>query len=318
MKTMKMKGGGILYSLKTWLKQFLVSMCVVMYICADPSKVNLCPCVLSMTRARARASTSCFSVAVMYLHPRKLPGNEDRRFKERQYENALQDKINFMHKYKNLMRYAQFESSNEPRTSFRDLAEKLEAIRSHRNEVLHEKRRRLSFILGDEESTLNHEIRTGSMNLAERRAWLKARAMSASAEKLQKNPNSLGETKLEKSIQEAADDMSMHNSKVAVVKAEVEKKRQRQNERNMNQKDRNLYNLLECEDSQDQAYDEHGVDILRRHLHMVDHLREEEKMAVEEDLISMNQRWLEEYEALRRQHVELRNYHSLQVKDYLQ
>ena len=57
---------------------------------------------------------------------------------------------------------------------------------------------------------------------------------------------------------------------------------------------------LECEDSQDQAYDEHGVDILRRHLHMVDHLREEEKMAVEEDLISMNQRWLEEYEALRK------------------
>ena len=216
------------------------------------------------------------------------------------------------------MRYAQFESSNEPRTSCRDLAEKLEAIRSHRNEVLNEKRRRLSFLLGDEESTLNHEIRTGSMNLGERRAWLKARAMSASADKLQKNPNSLGETKLEKSIQEAADDVSMHNSKVAVVKAEVEKKRQRQNEKSTNQKDRDLYNLLECEDSQDEGYDEHGVDILRRHLHMVDHLREEEKLAVEEDLVSMNQRWLEEYEALRRQHAELRHYHSLQVKDYLQ
>lgn len=255
----------------------------------------------------------------MYYHPRKGLANEDRIFKQRQYENALQDKLNFVHKYESLMRYAQFEQLHEPKTSHRTLAEKLEAIRAHREHILFERRKKLSTLLESEENTLRDEIKTGTMNLSERRAWLKAQALTQSVQKHECG-HACVETNLTKALRENSDEVSMHNSKLAIMRAEAERKRQRDDEnmqRMLQQKDLDVNLGLECNESHGEAHDEHAVDILRRHLDMVQRLREEEKAAVEEDMINMNRRWLEEEETLKFKQFEQRHHHSLQAKELL-
>ncbi|KAI5068967.1 hypothetical protein GOP47_0015268 [Adiantum capillus-veneris] len=255
-----------------------------------------------------------------YYHPRKAFGNEDVIYKARQHEKALQERLQFVQEYKGLMRYAQFEEGNGPRASHRCLAERLHALRHQREQELLQRRSRLSAILSAEDASLKHDITTGNMNLSERRAWLLGEALALSSRKAASAPalhhdtpspsTNYKSTNLETALCEEYDEMSTHNSKLAVRRAEAEKQRQSDNEAIR----RSLYKhgLLDLQDADKQA-----IDILREHLYMVERLRDQEKVAVEEDMISMNKRWLEEQEALKQKHLEHRLRQSSQVRDAL-
>ncbi|MCO5612174.1 hypothetical protein L7F22_066436 [Adiantum nelumboides] len=267
----------------------------------------------------------------MYYHPKRLPVNADRIIKHRHYEDDLRDRLVRVYNYEGLMRRAEFENSNEPKICYRSLSERLDAIRAQRDKVIFDRRNRVKQMLDDETATLEGEMKTGNMNLAQRRAWLETEARRMRTERLERMQKYV-QTQLERSFQDSSDDVRIHNSKIAVMRAEEERKRQRkQNIVKKAQEKENelaLHKTMELEwQRQDelhreelelkQARKQEAIDILQEQLGMVQRLREEERAAVEEDMINMNKRWLEEEEELRKKQYEQRQADSQKAKRML-
>ncbi|KAH7441155.1 hypothetical protein KP509_03G027200 [Ceratopteris richardii] len=205
------------------------------------------------------------------------------------------------------MRYAEFEQWNGPRLNQRSLAERLEAIRAQREHALAMRRQKLMALLSDEEALLQHEIRTGNMNLAERRTWLLSQDLALSSKKHNTNQGAQPpESSFQTTLSEEYDDIYLHNSKLAVRQAETEIEKQKRNEAT-----RKIMHVPE-------GYDKlPAVDILRDHLYMLEQLRDQEKAAVEEDMINMNRRWLEEEKTLKLKQLDRRNQQSSEAHDAL-
>ncbi|KAI5068618.1 hypothetical protein GOP47_0016963 [Adiantum capillus-veneris] len=267
----------------------------------------------------------------MYFHPKRLPVNEDRIIKHRHYEDDLRDRLISVHNYEGLMRRAEFENSNEPKICYRSLSERLEAIRAQRDRVIFDRQNRVKQMLDDESATLEEEMKTGNMNLSERRTWLETEARRMRTERLERMLK-YAQTQLERAFQDSSDDVRIHNSKLAVKRAEEERKRQRrQNIEKRAQAKEDELALHKCMELEWQRQDElhqeelelkqarkqEAIDILREQLGMVQRLHEEERAAVEEDMINMNKRWLEEEEELKRKQYEQRQVDSQKAKQML-
>eukprot|EP00250_Pteridium_aquilinum_P024937 c29858_g1_i1 orf=56-1327(-) len=267
----------------------------------------------------------------MYYHPKRLPVNEDRIIKHRHYEDNLRDRLLSVHNYEGLMRRAEFEKSNEPKMCYRTLSEKLEAIRAQRKAVICNRQMKVKQLLDDEDNAIDQEMKTSNMNLAERRAWLEAEARRMRTERLERMQK-YAQTQLDRAFKDSSDDVRIHNSKLAVLRAEEERKRQRkQNIQKWAQAKEDelaLYKSMELEwQRQDelhreelelkQARKQEAIDILREQLCMVHRLREEERAAVEEDMINMNKRWLEEEEELKKKQFEQRQISSQKARQML-
>ncbi|KAH7444324.1 hypothetical protein KP509_02G073700 [Ceratopteris richardii] len=267
----------------------------------------------------------------MYYHPKRLPVNEDRIIKHRHYEDDLRDRLISVHNYEGLMRRAEFEKANEPKISYRTLSERLDAIRTERDRVISNRRNRVKKLLEEESNAVEEEMKTGNMNLAERRAWLESEARRLRAERL-KRMEKYAQTQLDRTFRESSDEVRIHNSKLAVLRAEEERKRQRkenlQKIAREKEEDVALYRTMELEwKRQDElhrqelelkeARKQEAIDILREQLIMVHRLREEERAAVEQDMINLNKRWLAEEEELKRKQYEQRQIDSQKAKQML-
>eukprot|EP01018_Ginkgo_biloba_P032943 Gb_06340 [translate_table: standard] len=269
----------------------------------------------------------------MYYHPKRLPANEDRIYKQRQYEEALRARKESVHEYEHLMRCAEFEHSNEPKMNNRSLSERLKSIRAQREAKLEERRKKLAELLETENSMLELEMKTSSMNLAERRAWLEERARTLKMQRLQRNQQYAAQ-QLDRAFRENCDDVRIHNSKMAVLKAEEERKKQREMnlqrklheqeeekafDKMMVQEWQRQDELYRKEEEQEHARNEEAYDILRRQYNLVQRLREEERQAVEEDMREMKRRWQEEEDSLKQfqyqqRQMEIQN--SRELEDY--
>eukprot|EP00249_Psilotum_nudum_P006307 c19623_g1_i1 orf=106-1569(+) len=267
----------------------------------------------------------------MYYHPKRLPANEDRILKQRQYEDTLRSRLESLHEYEGLMYRAKFERLNEPRMNYRSLTEKLEAIGAQRECLLAERRKQLKQLLNAEELALEEEMKTFNMNLPERRVWLENQARIMKMERLKKNQK-YAELQLNRAFQDSSDDVRIHNSKLAVKKAEEARKHQREeNSRKRIQDQENekaLDRMMELEwEKQDElhrqeldcrnAIKKKAIDILQDQVCMVQRLRQEERQAVEEDMRNMSRRWLEEAAALKQKQYERRCLDAQRANDLL-
>ncbi|MCO5602442.1 hypothetical protein L7F22_056574 [Adiantum nelumboides] len=235
----------------------------------------------------------------MYYHPKRLPVNADRIIKHRHYEDDLRDRLVRVHNYEGLMRRAEFENSNEPKICYRSLSERLDAIRAQRDKVIFDRQNRVKQMLDVETATLEGEMKTGNMNLAERRAWLETEARRMRTEQLERMQKRKRQRKqnIVKKAQEKENELALHKS--------MELEWQRQDELHREE--------LELK----QARKQEAIDILQEQLGMVQRLREEERAAVEEDMINMNKRWLEEEEELRKKQYEQRQADGQKAKQML-
>lgn len=243
-----------------------------------------------------------------YGRPKRMPSNEDRIYKARQYEQRLQDCMSNVKDYNQAMRAAEFATSSGPKAEFRTIAEKFEAIRVCREKKLLCRRARLQALLEGEEQLLQDELKTTTMGLAERRQWLEARARALKQKRLAEKDKYV-EEQLNRAWRDNADDVRIHDSKLAVMRAVEGRKRQLEEavarkileeeenkkmeaimEREWKLKEQALLREIEMKE----AKRIEAIDILHEQLGMVESLRREEKEAVKEEMAAMNQKWKEE------------------------
>ncbi|KAH7288068.1 hypothetical protein KP509_31G010500 [Ceratopteris richardii] len=145
-----------------------------------------------------------------YQHQRRLATNEDRVFKQRRYEAARSSKLEEIREYEKLMERAAFDESCNDLLSRRNTE-----LQVMQNKVLYlqslaMRRSKLKNLLQAEEDQLHREIEMCNMNLAQRRAWLRAYALSRSS------PSSSVPTVTGVPLPIALQKGFLHNTKLAV------------------------------------------------------------------------------------------------------
>ncbi|CAM6009962.1 unnamed protein product [Sphagnum balticum] len=248
-----------------------------------------------------------------YVHPKRMPSNEDRIYKARQYEMKLQDCIQNVKEYKQAMCAASFAAASGPKNEHRSLSDKLEAIRMCREKKLQCRRARLQALLDGEEELLQDELKTTTMGLAERRQWLEARARALKQKRLQENDKYAAE-QLNRAWRDNADDIRIHDSKLSVLRAVEGRKRQleeavarkileEEEGRKMEETMAREWHLKEQallrEIEMKEAKKIEAIDILDEQLYMMNALRKEEKDAVRAEMAAMNAKWKQEEEELK-------------------
>ncbi|KAJ7515396.1 hypothetical protein O6H91_22G012100 [Diphasiastrum complanatum] len=256
----------------------------------------------------------------MYYHPKRLPANEDRIYKQRLYEDARRARLESVHEYERFMRCAEFENSYEPKMKYRSLSEQAEALKAEKEKQLEIRRRKLAALLEEESLLLEAELKTSTMNLAERRAWLEARARALKQQRQQKETN-YAEEQFDRFFRQNCDDVRINNSKMAVLKAEEERKRQREEnlKKSMQEaEERSALDRMMEEDwkRQEELYRQElekqkerkmeAMDILREQLELVHSLQDEERQAVQDEMQYLARKWQEEEEDLRQHQYEQR------------
>lgn len=260
-----------------------------------------------------------------YVRPKRMPSNEDRIYKARQYETKLQDCIANVKEYNQNMRAAEFASSTAQKIEFRNLEQKFEDIRLCREQKMACRRARLKVLLEEEEKLLQDELKTTTMGLAERRQWLEARARALkqkqNLEQCQKDQ--YVEEQLNRAWRDNSDDVRVQDSKMAVLRAVEGRKRQLEEavarkileeeegrkmdammEKEWKLKEQSLLREVEMKE----AKRIEAIDILHEQLAMVESLRREEKDAVKAEMASMNRKWQEEEVELKKQQEEKKCY----------
>lgn len=143
---------------------------------------------------------------------KRLPANEDRIYKARQYEEKLQDRLAHVNEYRHLMLNAEFEIAAGPKVKYRTFQEKVESQKQQQDRRLAERREKLRRCFFEEDSRLQFELETATMNLAERRAWLETRARNL---RLQREAmrGQYSEEMMQKQFRESCDDVRAHDSR---------------------------------------------------------------------------------------------------------
>ncbi|EFJ21858.1 hypothetical protein SELMODRAFT_417142 [Selaginella moellendorffii] len=248
-----------------------------------------------------------------FYHPKRLPANEDRIYKQRQYEEARQARVDHVNEYEHLMRCAEFEQSNEPKLRFRAKMESEKSVMALKARQLAEKRQRLGDLLREEAEALHCELHTATMNLSERRAWLEARGRQLREERIARD-KTYADQQLDRVFREGCDDMRLQNSKMAVLKAEEIRKKQReanlakkrlQDEERLTTKeimelDRQRAQEEELQDLMlKKTRKKEAMEILQEQISLVQRLRDEERDSFEEEMRQLVRKWQDEDTELR-------------------
>lgn len=243
----------------------------------------------------------------------------------RMYENKLADNVKAVRDYDQQMRAAEFAEQHIKKREMREIEAREEAIRQCREQNLEIRRGKLSILLEGEEQLLNDELKTNSMTLAERRAWLEARSRALkqkqNAEACQKDQ--YVQEMLDKAWRDNADDVRVQDSKMAVLRAVEGRKRQleeavarkileeeetRKLEEIMEKELKIKEQALLAEVATKAAKRVEAIDILHEQIALVGKLRSEEQAAIKAEMAAMNKRWAQEDEALKQQQIERKCY----------
>uniref|UniRef100_A0A7I4A9K8 Trichohyalin-plectin-homology domain-containing protein n=1 Tax=Physcomitrium patens TaxID=3218 RepID=A0A7I4A9K8_PHYPA len=260
-----------------------------------------------------------------YSRPMRMPSNEDRIYKMRMYENKIADNIQAVKSYNQLMRAAEFGEQHIKKREEREIESREEAIRQCREQNLEIRRAKLSALLEGEDQLLNDELKTNSMTLAERRAWLEARSRAL---KQKQNTEACqrdryAQEMMDKAWRDNADDVRVQDSKLAVLRAVEGRKRQLEEAvaRKIieEEENRKLEGIMErelkikeqalwAEVATKAAKRVEATDVLNEQMELLSKLRSEEQAAVKAEMAAMNMRWQQEEEALKRTQAERKCY----------
>lgn len=255
----------------------------------------------------------------------RMPSNEDRIYKMRMYENKIADNIQAVKSYNQLMRAAEFGEQHIKKREEREIESREEAIRQCREQNLEIRRAKLSALLEGEDQLLNDELKTNSMTLAERRAWLEARSRAL---KQKQNTEACqrdryAQEMMDKAWRDNADDVRVQDSKLAVLRAVEGRKRQLEEAvaRKIieEEENRKLEGIMErelkikeqalwAEVATKAAKRVEATDVLNEQMELLSKLRSEEQAAVKAEMAAMNMRWQQEEEALKRTQAERKCY----------
>ncbi|CAM6096595.1 unnamed protein product [Calypogeia fissa] len=256
----------------------------------------------------------------LYYHPKRLPANEDRIFKLRSYEDRLAENIRGVKEYQHVMRTCEFAKSGEPKQKFRDMEEMFKEMNDNKEMNVDRRRQELKAMLDSEEAFLMDELKTLTMTLPERRAWLDARARALKANR-QEEKERYAQDQLFRAWKESNDDVRMHESKLAVRRAVEGRKFQLQQLEHMKEEEGEKAKMFQrqiaaAEQKKELAYlkeqevketmKQEAITMLNEQRALVEKLREEDKKRVKCQMAEMTQRWNAEEEALCKEMTEQR------------
>ncbi|KAL2636267.1 hypothetical protein R1flu_007746 [Riccia fluitans] len=255
------------------------------------------------------------STKKVYYRPKRLPANEDRIYKFRQYEDNLQERLQGVKDYQQTMRNAEFALNCESKRKFKEMHSAEESHTSFvaRNNI--GRKQRLAALLDAEDSFLQDELKTVGMTLAERRAWLdaRARALKANREAVKEK---YAEDMLFKAWRENNDDCRLHDSKMAVNRAvegrkaqialfeqmkEEEEEREKYFQKQIEQEEAKWDARFYKEQAEKETIKQEAIQMLHDQRILVEKLREEDKRNAKRQMAEMTQRWKEEEDALKQE-----------------
>ncbi|KAL3679916.1 hypothetical protein R1sor_022872 [Riccia sorocarpa] len=213
------------------------------------------------------------------------------------------------------MRNAEFALNCESKYKFKELnaAQESHSVYAERNSI--ERKHRLAALLEGEESFLQDELKTVGMTLAERRAWLDARARALKANR-EAEKEKYAEDMLFKAWRENNDDCRLHDSKMAVRRAvegrkaqisvlekmkEDEEEKERYFQKQIEKDEAKWDARFHKEQADKEAVKQEAIQMLHDQRMLVEKLREEDKRTAKKQMAEMAQRWREEEEALRQE-----------------